>query len=68
MVVVGEIDGSLGMREVESVSFDFGPRIRSLHVLERAPMLQQYLHSSLGCDVELAIWLIRVSALIEIMQ
>jgi len=48
VMLVGEVDGGLGVREVESVSFDFGPGIRSLHVLERAPMLQQYLHGSLG--------------------
>lgn len=44
IVIVREGDGSLGMREVVGVAIVFGPGIRCLNVLERAPMLQQYLH------------------------
>jgi len=62
VMLVGEVDGGLSVREVESISFDFGPGIRCLHVLERAPMLQQYLHGSLGVRYwtgDLADWSIR---------
>jgi hypothetical protein len=46
IVFVREIDGSLGVREIASFAVVFGPGIDVLHVLERAPVLQQYFHNS----------------------
>lgn len=48
IVVVREVDGSLRVRKVVGFGFGFGPGISSFHVLERALMLQQYLHGSRG--------------------
>ena len=48
IVVMREVDCLLRMREVVGFRFGLGPGIGRLHVLERASVLQQYLHGWLG--------------------
>ena len=51
IVIVREVDRPLRVREVVSLAVMVGPGVSRFHVLERAPVLQQYLHGSLGCDI-----------------